>query len=334
MGWFSKGADGQRPDGREAERKPAQPEVSAVSALVTSRSPEGAPPEPSTPRTDVAPRAAADAPPRPEPARLEPARSPLSSLFARPSTTTGPQGDAVPGKEDQASVFSQSVDIEGSLEGEGDVVLEGRVRGSISITGALFVGQTGSVQADVSAREVVNAGTIEGNLHAAEKVRVQATGVVHGDIDSPSIVIDDGGGVEGFVQMQPPGGEEDLDAEPPLPGQATVAAPSVPASGFLAPRTVPPAGGRVDARGATERSPMPDAVQPRPLAGAADPLAVFFDEAGTGVVTEPVAALLAGPLDAPAPAASPAVPVAPPAGRSDVAPPVPAPTWSLPQRTP
>jgi hypothetical protein len=72
------------------------------------------------------------------------------------------------------------------------------------------------VHADVAAREVICGGTVEGNIVATEKVRVQGTGLVQGDIDSPSIVIEDGGGVEGFVQMAPPGGEPD-EAEEPAP---------------------------------------------------------------------------------------------------------------------
>lgn len=176
---------------------------------------------------------------------IEPAPDPRASLAGLLARTPfmEPVDAPIPteGAADTASVFSESVEIDGSIEGQGDVMLRGRVRGSVNISGTLIVGQGGVVQADVMAREVVNAGTVEGNITAAEKVRVQATGVVQGDIDAPSIIIDDGGGVEGFVQMKPPGGaDEEDEVEPDRP--------SVPPAGrFRAtsheapPRLAPPA---------------------------------------------------------------------------------------------
>lgn len=170
--------------------------------------------------------------PAPEP---EAARG-LAALFGgKPAEASGLGASASSAVLDGGSVFAESVEIEGSLEGEGDVVLRGQVRGSISITGTLVVAENGRVHADVSAREVVCGGTVEGNIRASEKVRVESTGLVQGDIDSPSIVIDDGGGVEGFVQMEPPG-SEDLpdDAPPPAPpaagrlGRSAARAPDAP----------------------------------------------------------------------------------------------------------
>jgi cytoskeletal protein CcmA (bactofilin family) len=185
---------------------------------------------------------------------------------------------------DTASVFAESVDIEGSLEGDGDVLLRGQVRGSISITGTLIVGETGRVHADVSAREVVNAGTVEGNIHAREKVRVQSTGLVHGDIDSPSIVIDDGGGVEGFVQMEPPGGEEEDDEDDRHPRSA---APSA------MPSAAPPAAGRL---GGKPLSPRPWQIAP----GSGPHAAPAPSAAHPGLPSAPASAPAAAPASAPA----------------------------------
>jgi cytoskeletal protein CcmA (bactofilin family) len=196
---------------------------------------------------------------------------------------------------EQASVFAESVEIEGSLDGDGDVVLRGRVRGSISITGVLVVGETGRVQADVAAREVVNAGVVEGNIQARDRVRVQATGLVQGDIDSPSIVIDDGGGVEGFVAMQPSGGDEEEDDLP--------ARPPAPAAGLLRkPASVQP-GITPSPAAAPTPHPVPVRAQPPPPIAAAP-------VAPAPVAAPPVAAppshpvLGAAPQPPPAPAAA------------------------------
>ena len=80
---------------------------------------------------------------------------------------------------DVPTLFAASVDIEGSLEGHGDVVLHGRVRGSIHVTGSLLIEKGGRVEADVAAREVINAGTVEGNITAAEKLGIHAIHVAY-----------------------------------------------------------------------------------------------------------------------------------------------------------
>jgi cytoskeletal protein CcmA (bactofilin family) len=197
MGWF--------------EKKPGSKEETTTRPPEMQRSEPSATPAPAFERTV--------APPSAEPAASEPeAPRGLAALFgagaraAEPSSSALPSG--IPLGSDGASVFAESAEIEGSLEGDGDVVLRGQVRGSINITGTLIVTETGRVHADVAAREVVCGGTVEGNIRATDKVRVQGTGLVQGDIDSPSIVIDDGGGVEGFVQMEPPGGDDARDEEP------------------------------------------------------------------------------------------------------------------------
>jgi len=190
----------------------------------------------------------------------------LASPIADPARPAPSQAPAPPAQgAHQASIFGETADIEGSVEGHGDLVLRGTVRGSIHVTGALVIEPSGRVQADVAAREVINAGTVAGNIIASERVRVAATGVVDGDIDAPSIIIDDGGGVEGFIQMEPPGGEDfdddddgfvppppikslrsSIPASPGRPQQATTPAPpaatrpvSSPVAGTAAPAAQP-----------------------------------------------------------------------------------------------
>ena len=270
MGWFGKsGTDGSEPPLADERPLPGSSSEHATS---------GAIPRMTTPASPITP----DSPSRDSPARdaAADARSSLAGLlgaapFAEPLMNQPPAEPMV----DAASVFSESVEIEGSIEGQGDVMLRGRVRGSVSISGCLIVGQGGVVQADVTAREVVNAGTVEGNITAAEKVRVQTTGVVQGDIDAPCIIIDDGGGVEGFVHMQPPGGVDDDEIEDDLPPR-----PAVPAAARFRPAASPAS---IETPANEPQAPAPTQPAERVAAAAAsgsggDPFADF-----TGSPTEP-----------------------------------------------
>ena len=57
---------------------------------------------------------------------------------------------------------------------------------------------------DVHAREVVVGGSVTGNIHATERVELQATAIVTGDVLTQTILVQEGGVVNGRVLMRPP----------------------------------------------------------------------------------------------------------------------------------
>jgi len=62
------------------------------------------------------------------------------------------------------SLLSKKVNIVGEIQGNEDLHVEGRFKGSIKITGNIFVGPTGVVEADVEANNITIQGKINGNL--------------------------------------------------------------------------------------------------------------------------------------------------------------------------
>jgi cytoskeletal protein CcmA (bactofilin family) len=56
---------------------------------------------------------------------------------------------------------------------------------------------------DIHAREVVIGGTLTGSVHGSERVELQATAVVTGDVHTGSVLIQEGGVVNGRVLMGP-----------------------------------------------------------------------------------------------------------------------------------
>jgi cytoskeletal protein CcmA (bactofilin family) len=59
------------------------------------------------------------------------------------------------------------------------------------------------VNGDVHAREVIVGGTLSGNVYATERVELQATAIVTGDIAAQVVHVQEGGVVNGRVQMRP-----------------------------------------------------------------------------------------------------------------------------------
>ena len=101
--------------------------------------------------------------------------------------------------------LGKSVVIDGELSGSEDLTLCGQMEGSIKLPDhTLTVGSGADIKAEISARIVVIMGAVTGNVTAGEKVEIQVTGSVTGDIVSPRLVIADGGRLHGKVQVPQP----------------------------------------------------------------------------------------------------------------------------------
>jgi len=102
------------------------------------------------------------------------------------------------------SLFSKKVSIVGDIQGNEDIHVEGRFKGSIKISGNIFVGQTGVVEADVEADNIIIQGKINGNVVARQQLEIQALGQLIGDCSAQSIDIKEGAIFEGRSNMLRP----------------------------------------------------------------------------------------------------------------------------------
>jgi len=92
--------------------------------------------------------------------------------------------------------------INGDLTGNEDVVFEGKLTGDfIASEATLTVGKTGQVEAALRAPRVVVMGTVNGTITGRERIELQATAVVNGDLSAPLVVIADGAQLAGRVDM-------------------------------------------------------------------------------------------------------------------------------------
>ena len=103
------------------------------------------------------------------------------------------------------SDVGKSLRIKGDLSSSEDLTLHGQVEGTVTLPDhALTVGPHADVKADISARTVVVMGVVTGKVSASERLEICAHGSVMGDVASPRLVIADGGGLCGNVEMPVP----------------------------------------------------------------------------------------------------------------------------------
>jgi cytoskeletal protein CcmA (bactofilin family) len=118
-----------------------------------------------------------------------------------PASTPAPRGWEREGKGDMANI-GKSITINGDLTGEEDLVIEGKVEGKVTLPNSvLTIGANGTIKAEVSAKSVVVIGRVSGNVRGTERVEIQATGIVEGDVIAPRLVVAEGAVVNGSIQM-------------------------------------------------------------------------------------------------------------------------------------
>jgi cytoskeletal protein CcmA (bactofilin family) len=117
-------------------------------------------------------------------------------ILSKPSHAT-----AVAGGGDMANI-GKSITLKGDLSGNEDLVIEGHIEGRVDLpNNQLTIGANGSCSAEVHAKTVVVVGKVTGNVSATERIEIQATGLVNGDVSAPRLVVAEGAVVNGSIEM-------------------------------------------------------------------------------------------------------------------------------------
>jgi cytoskeletal protein CcmA (bactofilin family) len=105
------------------------------------------------------------------------------------------------GANDRASVLGPTLYFKGDLSAEEDLLIQGRVEGSVTHTQRLTVGVQGTVKANIRAQLIVVEGTVDGDLQAEKSVFVKETAKVRGNIYAPAVSILEGACFSGNIDM-------------------------------------------------------------------------------------------------------------------------------------
>ncbi len=121
----------------------------------------------------------------------------VSSPLVQPKPT---QATAVAGGN--MANIGKSITLKGDLSGNEDLVIEGHIEGRVDLpSNQLTIGANGSCSAEVHAKTVVVIGKVNGNVIATERIEIQATGLVNGDVSAPKLIVQEGAVVNGSIEM-------------------------------------------------------------------------------------------------------------------------------------
>ena len=169
------------------------------------------------------------------------------------------------------TIIGEFTSVHGNLQGDEDLVVLGRVDGSIQLERTLVVEPSGVVKADVSVRNAVVSGIVVGNIEASESVQLTAEGRMVGDIVSPRVIIVEGALFRGRVEMDDAASPRETEVketpvEKPAPARR---APSRSTSRSTASRPAARSSRSSSTRRPAARAAKEEAPKPKPARGRA-----------------------------------------------------------------
>ena len=103
--------------------------------------------------------------------------------------------------EDWTGFLEQGVRLHGDLAATGTFRVNATVVGRLSSDGILILGEQADVDGEMEARIVMIGGKFKGTVRATDRVEVQSTGIVNGDVYGPCMVIAAGAIFQGRCHM-------------------------------------------------------------------------------------------------------------------------------------
>jgi cytoskeletal protein CcmA (bactofilin family) len=104
--------------------------------------------------------------------------------------------------ENALARIGKTVVIRGEVTGSEDLIVDGRVEGTVNLSESrLTIGPNANVAADLSAKDILILGQVQGNLIASGRVELRAGCVVEGDISALRLAVEDNAAFRGKVDL-------------------------------------------------------------------------------------------------------------------------------------
>lgn len=108
---------------------------------------------------------------------------------------------ASPANRQAETIIGPSIKVEGNFVGQGNIIVDGAVVGTLKTSEDIRVGEGASIEADVEGRNVHVAGKVKGNLKVNGKLEMTSSASIHGDVDTEVLTMEAGAKFEGHLMV-------------------------------------------------------------------------------------------------------------------------------------
>ena len=100
------------------------------------------------------------------------------------------------------TLIGAETSLRGSYHSKHSIRVDGEIYGNVTSEDGILVGEKGMVRGNLIGRSVVIGGKVKGNVTAYQRLELQSTAQVEGDMSTPSLYIEEGAVFEGNCQME------------------------------------------------------------------------------------------------------------------------------------
>ncbi len=110
--------------------------------------------------------------------------------------------------KDAETVIGASIKVKGNFHGQGNIIIEGSLEGSLKTDASIFIGEKAKVVASVEARDLIVNGEIKGNVSVKNYLSLGSTAKINGDIQYGELSIEKGAIINGQLLSTGPAGKK------------------------------------------------------------------------------------------------------------------------------
>jgi cytoskeletal protein CcmA (bactofilin family) len=102
------------------------------------------------------------------------------------------------------NIINSGTQILGDVNSDGDMRVDGTIKGYLTSKARLVLGPTAVIEGDVKAANIEISGEVNGNIYASELLTIKTTAKINGDIISNKLIIEAGAVFNGTSKMNKP----------------------------------------------------------------------------------------------------------------------------------
>lgn len=103
--------------------------------------------------------------------------------------------------KDAETIIGASIRVKGNFQGQGSIVIEGALEGSLKTDANLFIGDRAKVAANMESKDAIINGEVRGNIKAKNYLAIGSTAKIFGDVQYGEISVAKGAAINGQLLM-------------------------------------------------------------------------------------------------------------------------------------
>ncbi|MEJ2004429.1 MAG: polymer-forming cytoskeletal protein [Cyclobacteriaceae bacterium] len=108
---------------------------------------------------------------------------------------------AVEMQSNMSNIITKGTTLVGNLESNGNIRIEGTVKGNVETEAKIVLGSSSKIDGDVIAQNAEIVGELKGNVRVFDTLILKPSSLIHGDITTNKLIVESGAAFNGACRM-------------------------------------------------------------------------------------------------------------------------------------